>query len=220
MDNNSPTLPNLGSPPGRTTRRSLRVLIPAIVVFVVVAGFAAIALGHGLSGSRTTSPTANTSHPTATATAPQRTATPQAVAPSSRTAMGCGSLPASYSSGPALYFPHVPLPASSSPPNPSKVIKPGQPAVTVCGIGFHSRSQIRFTIQQPVGASPQPLTSVSAWTDNDGTFISAVPPVGAIACSDAPKFVRLTATDAQGATASLDIPTQLGILEVPPCLAP
>jgi len=204
-----PAAPPPAPLPARTPsglRRVLRVLLPTVVAGAVVAGFAAVALSTHVLGVGALRPTGN-----------------------------CTPLPSGTISGAVIYTPRATPPAGSGANNGGGATQasPGQPitiykvpasnttralaqtgagTVHVCGVGFHAHSAVRFSLARTGGTAAQ-IPQAVVTTDGSGAFSAQVPAVFPANCGG----VQLHATDAQGTTATLTLPSRnLGI----PCAVP
>jgi hypothetical protein len=83
----------------------------------------------------------------------------------------------------------------------------GAGTVHICGVGFHAHSAVRFSVSGTGGTAAQ-IPQAVVTTDGTGAFSAQVPAVFPAHCGG----VQLQATDAQGTTATLTIPSRkLGI---------
>jgi hypothetical protein len=211
------TYPGASAPPPVRTpsalRRVLRVLIPTVVAAAVVAGFAAVALGNHLLGLGAPRPTSDCS-PLPSGTISGATVyTPRAAQPSG-SGSGSGTTGGATQASPIstiTVYQNGKAPASVTTPPPAQT---GAGMVHVCGVGFHAQSAIQFTFTRArAGGTSAAIPQAFVTTDGNGSFSAQVPAAYPAYCGAA----VLRATDAQGTSATMTIPSRnLGIASPPP----
>jgi hypothetical protein len=205
----APAPPPPAPPPARTPsglRRVVRVLIPTVVAGAVVAGFAAVALSTHVLGIGAPGPTSDcTPLPSGTSSGAV-IYTPRATPPAGS---GSGNGGGATQANPGQTITIYKAPASNTTRAPAQT---GAGTVHVCGVGFHAHSAVRFSLSH-TGATAVQIPQAVVTTDGTGSFSAHVPAVFPANCGG----VQLHATDAQGTTATLTIPSRnLGI----PCAVP
>jgi len=207
-----PGAPAPAPPPARTPsglRRVVRVLIPTVVACAVVAGFAALTLSNHVLGIGAPRPTSDCNPLPSGTISGAVIYTPRATPPAgSGSGNGGGATQASRGQ-PITMYQNGKVPASNTTP---ALAQTGAGTVHVCGVGFHAHSAVRFSLSR-TGATSAEIPQAVVTTDGSGSFSAQVPAVFPANCGG----VQLQATDAQGTTATLTIPSRnLGI----PCAVP